>query len=165
MSQGEVTVSDNRIELIHVLAPEEYSEIDRFCAEHQGEASLPACAAFLDERFSLALVLDHDAYEGFVSDSSNLPGRASALCRPCTIREGAIVLRACYTGRIPVTISAGRSNLTGSATPEGGVIVSTVKMTGEPLVNSAHRTVYAEVGTIVEDLRREVRGIDRQRHP
>jgi D-lactate dehydrogenase (cytochrome) len=75
-----------------------------------------------------------------------------------------VVLRACSLSAIPVTLSGGRSNLTGSATPEGGLLLSSVRMLsadgrgGPPVViDAAARTVKGAVGMILEDLRRTVR--------
>jgi len=140
-----------------VLAPEEILAVDEFCRKHSGIESLQLIAKFLRERFTLMLELDPDIIAGFVTDSSNLPGQAQALARPANLRECAILFRACFTAKIPMNISAGKSNLTGSATPEQGVIISTRNMLApEPKVDVARRTVSAPVGMILEDMRNEV---------
>ena len=150
-------MSEKTLRLIDVLAPSEYDEIDRFCTRHPGADSFPQLSAFLADRFSVELNLDPDIVVGFSTDSSNLPGNARALCRPGSERECAAIFRACFRAGIPLTISGGRSNLTGSATPEGGVIVSTVKMlTPEVKVNAGEMTVEAPVGIILEEMRRLV---------
>jgi D-lactate dehydrogenase (cytochrome) len=147
-------MSTNRLVLENVLSSEEYAAIDRFCAEHAGIHAIPQLAKFLLEKFDVKLVIDMSIVKGFVADSSNLPGTASAVCRPETERECAIILRACYQAKIPITVSAGRSNLTGSATPHGGVILSTAKMMiPEVKVDEETMTVVTPVGIIVEDLR------------
>ena len=140
-----------------VLTPDEAIAVDEFCGRHAGIESLPLLAKFLRERFNLTLDLDPDIIAGFVTDSSNLPGQAKALARPASIRECAVLFRACYAAKIPITVSAGKSNLTGSATPEQGVIISTINMSKpEPKVDLAGKTVSAPVGMILEDLRNEV---------
>jgi len=147
----------NRLTLQKVLAPEEYEAIDRFCAAHRGIGALPKLAEFLKKNFAVDLVLDPGIVVGFAADSSNLPGRAEGLCRPGSERECAAVFRACFRAGIPVTISGGRSNLTGSATPEGGVVVSTVNMVApEVRADAATRTARAPCGVLLEDLRRQV---------
>ena len=138
-----------------VLRPEEYRALDECGAAHRGIAALPALAALLQERFGCALTLDPDIVAGFARDSSNLPGAAEALCRPENERQAAALLRGCRAAGIPVTISGGRSNLTGSATPEGGVVLSTARMLAPAVqINEAERTVVAPVGLILEDLRK-----------
>jgi D-lactate dehydrogenase (cytochrome) len=66
-------------------------------------------------------------------------------------------LRACFAAGIPVTISGGKSNLTGSATPRGGVVVSTVNML-EPAVSvdPEARLAISPTGVILEEMREEV---------
>ncbi len=147
----------NVLKLVDVLEPPQYAEIDRFCSGHVGEDCLPEIATFLRERFSVEFTLDQDIVGGFAVDSSNLPGSALGLCRPSSERECAIVFRACFGAAIPITVSAGRSNLTGSATPSGGVIVSTVKMLApEVKVDAEEMLVVTPVGLILEDMRRIV---------
>ncbi len=143
------------ITLTGPLAEEELAGIDAFSAA--GDRTLEELGAFLQERFSLELTLDPDIVIGFVADSSNLPGKASALCRPATQRDCAVIFRCCFALGIPYTISAGRSNLTGSATPQEGVIISTVKMLApEVAVDAEAMTARAPVGMILEEMREAV---------
>ena len=147
----------SQIHLQPVLMPEEYAAIDRFCASAPGVENLPAITKFLNETFSLGITLDPAIVEGFQSDSSNLPGKAVALARPKTERECAMVCCACYQAGIPVTFSGGRSNLTGSATPDGGLVLATTHLlTPEPHVDTERQTVTAPPAIIVETLRNEV---------
>lgn len=146
-----------------LLSAPEKADLDAFCRQHPGVGALPALAEFLGARFGVALELDPDVVAGYVTDSSNLPGAAQALSRPVTARECAVVLRACARAAIPVTLSGGKSNLTGSATPEGGVVLSLAGFLsadgagGPPVqVDAGAGTVRAAVGMILEDLRNEV---------
>jgi D-lactate dehydrogenase (cytochrome) len=139
-----------------VLEPSEYEAIDAFCSEHKGIGSLADIADFLRSRFALELTIDADIVTGFSSDSSNLPGAAQGLCRPENERECAVILRSCYRAGIPMTLSGGKSNLTGSATPGGGVIISTVRMPALGPIDQDSRTVCVLPGMILEDLRRAV---------
>lgn len=150
-------MSTNCILVEQVLNSDECISIDRFCAGHSGVENLPEISAFLMESFAVGLILERDVVSGFASDSSNLPGKADALARPSTERECAVILRACYAAGIPVTVSGGKSNLTGSATPQGGVVLSTVKML-QPCaeVDMDARTVSTSPGVILEDLRNRV---------
>ncbi len=140
-----------------MLPAEETSLLISFCEEHRGIKNLPKIAAFLHEKLSTELILEPDIIEGFASDSSNLPGRADALARPRTERECAVVLRVCHIAGIPVTLSGGKSNLTGSATPQGGVLLSTVNLTDpEAELNRETRTVSTAPGILLEELRTRV---------
>jgi D-lactate dehydrogenase (cytochrome) len=151
-------MSDNRIPVEQLLTMEERAALDAFCIPGSGIALLPALAKFLHERFAVDLILDPDIVRGFAADQSNLSGQAQALARPATARECALIMRACHRVRIPLTLSGGRSNLTGSATPEGGVVLSTVRMLAPaPEVDVAHKLVRAPAGMFLEDLRKEVR--------
>ncbi|MEI7436222.1 MAG: FAD-binding oxidoreductase [bacterium] len=124
---------------------------------------LPELAAFLRDRFGVTLECDPDIIAGFACDSSNLPGMAQAVARPSSPRDCAVILRACSQAGLPVTLSAGKSNLTGSATPEGGVVLSTVRLASADgaggaavLVDPETCTVRGAVGMILEEMRREV---------
>lgn len=153
----------DHVTLIPVLAPAEYAALDAFALQHRGPAALPAWSRFLKDRFAVDLVLDPDIVAGFITDSSNLPGRAEALARPASGREAAIVLRACYGAGIPITVSGGKSNLTGSATPEGGVVMSTVGLCApEVAVDVAGQIARVPVGIILEDLRQAVRRLSNE---
>lgn len=146
-----------------LLSDAEKADVESFCLNHQGIPALPELAVFLRDRFGVSVECDPDVVAGFAADSSTLPGTAQAVCRPATPRECALVLRACSQAGIPVTISSGKSNLTGSATPEGGLVLSLSRMmsadgAGGPavIVDSSAKTVRGAVGMILEDLRRTV---------
>jgi len=148
------TMPTDTLTVVDVLSREEYDTIDSFCAQDTGSDSLEPLAGFLRERFDVALDLDPDIVTGFTVDSSNLDGSARGLGRPASERECAILLRACFAAGIPVTVSAGKSNLTGSATPPGGVVIATNKMTQPgPRLDVDAATVDAPVGMILEDMR------------
>ncbi len=150
-------MSTHRIVLEEIIPRERYGDIDRVCGRSRGVQNLPAIAAFLQESSLARIDLDRDIVEGYIADSSNLPGSAQALARPRSAEECAAVFRACFSAGIPFTVSAGRSNLTGSATPEGGVIVSMDHMTFPPVrVETDAKIVRSPAGIILEDLRKAV---------
>ncbi len=147
----------NRIPLLEVLTPGEYERIDRFCAQLTDRDPTAGLSFFLEKVFSVRLELDEDIISGYIADSSNLPGHADAVARPGSERDYAVISRACFSAGIPFTISAGRSNLTGSATPESGLVISLENMkTPEVRVDEASLLVRSPVGIILEDLRREI---------
>ena len=71
--------------------------------------------------------LDKDIVNPYTLDWSNIPGYADLLVQPKSSIECALILRTCFKNNIPLTVSAGRTNLTGSATPKGGVVLSISK--------------------------------------
>jgi D-lactate dehydrogenase (cytochrome) len=149
----------NALRIEKVLSDEEYAAIDAFASkiEGRGADALPELAGFLKENFRVSLELDSDIVVGFASDSSNLPGEATALARPRSERQCAVIMRACHAARVPVTLSGGKSNLTGSATPQGGLVLSTASMLDpEVSVDSDARLASCPPGVILEDLRSEV---------
>lgn len=150
-------MSNNIIKFEQILSGEEVDAIRSFCTASPGTDNLPALSSFLQERFGAGLVFEPDIVKGFAADSSNLPGKADALSRPASERECAAVLCACHAASIPVTVSGGKSNLTGSATPLGGVLLSTVKMISPAAdIDLNAGTVTTSPGVILEDLRKKV---------
>lgn len=147
----------NRIQLEGVLTAAEYARIDEFCRTHSGVEQIPHLAKWLEAEFGVLLCLDPDVITGFQRDSSNLPGQATGIVRPVSERECAALLRAGLQARIPVTVSGGRTNLTGSATPPGGIILSTANwLAPSACVDSGRHLVTAPVGMFLEDMRRQV---------
>ena len=93
-----------------------------------------AISNFLINNYNIDSQLDQDIIKPFTSDWSNIPGgKADLLVRPKTAKESAIILRLCKMQKIPLTISAGQTNLTGSATPKGGIIMSTSQLKEIPI--------------------------------
>lgn len=150
-------MSSNIIPLKEVLSKSEYQMIDDFGRAHQGQENLPQIADFLLDKFSLPLILDQEIIAGYASDSSNLPARAEALCRPDNKQQAAIILRVGRATKIPITLSGGRSNLTGSATAETGILLSTANL-NEPEVDIDQKNlqVTSPVNIILEELRDKI---------
>ena len=84
---------------------------------------------FFKQTFNINCSSDQDVLESHSRDWSNIPGNANLLVRPKNKEECSILLATCYEAKIFITISAGKTNLTGSATPKGGVILSTDLLT------------------------------------
>ena len=80
---------------------------------------------------------DLDIIKPFFRDWSNLNGFADLLVRPSNKIQCAIILRTCVLCKIILSISAGKTNLTGSATPYGGIVLSTSLLTS-PSININH---------------------------
>ena len=115
-------------------------------------------ANFFSDNYNIDSQTDKDIIKPFTRDWSNIPGgRADLLVRPKTNEECAIILRTCQICKIPITISAGQTNLTGSATPNGGVVLSTSQLkTPEIFVDIHEKSVLAPAGIPLEEMRDEV---------
>jgi D-lactate dehydrogenase (cytochrome) len=138
-----------------ILGASDYRALEALRPAQGGD--LHTLADVLERYFSLHLERDADIVAGYASDQSNLPGHAGALVRPDSERACACILAACSALAIPVRISAGRTNLTGSATPDGGVILSLERMLSPAIaVDVPERTVTCGMGFIFEDMRRAV---------
>ena len=102
--------------------------------------------------------IDQDIIAPYTNDWSNISGGyADILVRPKVSSECALILKTCEICRIPITISAGQTNLTGSATPFGGIILSTKKLvTSNIIVDKKNKTVQCPTGIPLEKMRSEV---------
>jgi len=150
-------MTTDRVEIEQALTDDSQRALDAFGASHRGVEALAELRAYLKEAFDVDLILDPSIIEGFKEDSSHLPADAQGVCRPRNEHECAVLMRACFVCGIPMTLSGGRSNLTGSATPEGGVIISTARMVAPAvMVDVEGRKVTAPVGMILEELRKAV---------
>lgn len=80
--------------------------------------------------------------------SSEVAGLAGAVVRPVSVAEVAGVLRVCNEARVPVTASAGRSGVCGSAVPVfGGVVLDVCGLTGVAGVDRESMVVDVRAGT------------------
>ena len=100
---------------------------------------------------------DIDIIKPYFQDWSNIDGYADLLVRPSNTMQCAIILRVCYLCNIFLTISAGQTNLTGSATPKGGVVLSTSLLTSPDIkIDITNKEVSSPVGIGLEFLRSKV---------
>jgi len=109
------------------------------------------------KKFNIDSVYDIDIIEPYFRDWSNLKGYADLLVRPKNKVECAIILKTCYTCNILLTISAGKTNLTGSATPSGGVVLSTSLLTTPNIsIDFKKKEVSSPIGIELESMRNKV---------
>ena len=87
----------------------------------------------MPKELNIEATIDLDIVDSFSKDWSNLPGHANIVVMPKNLKECSKLLQVCYENKVPITISAGKTNLTGSATPFGGIILSTSKSSKRPL--------------------------------
>ncbi|MDP6570599.1 MAG: FAD-binding oxidoreductase [Candidatus Marinimicrobia bacterium] len=101
--------------------------------------------------------MDRDITKGYDRDSSNMEGRAELVCRPKNEIETAMTLAVFHQSRHPLTVVAGKTNLTGSATPNGGGVLSMEKLKSpSPILNLDTHTICSPVGIYLEEMRKEV---------
>ncbi len=94
-----------------------------------------------------------------------MPGYADMLVRPKNKTECAIIFKICIKCDLFLTISSGRTNLTGSATPIGGLILSTSLLTSPELeIDLKNKQVRSPVGIPLEDLRNKVLELSNKRY-
>jgi D-lactate dehydrogenase (cytochrome) len=86
------------------------------------------------------VVTDPEILAGYLTDASNVHGRAEGLVRPTTTAEVAATVAHCQAEGIPLTVTAGRTSTTAASVPEGGWLLSTEALT-EVLEVAAGRAV------------------------
>ena len=103
---------------------------------------------FLCDVCNIDTQMDQDIIKPYTRDWSNIPGgHAELLVRPALNEECALLFAISNFYKIPITISAGQTNLTGSATPEGGIILSTSRLnTPFPDIDVNNQTVTTSIG-------------------
>src|SRR5688500_7387895 len=73
--------------------------------------------------------------DGFVRDAAHFPGgHADGVARPANEADVAALVSA----HAPILIAGAQSSLTGGATPHGGIVISTARLTGIERVGSDH---------------------------
>tara|TARA_Y100000590_G_scaffold470265_1_gene663181 strand:+ start:6662 stop:8113 length:1452 start_codon:yes stop_codon:yes gene_type:complete len=98
-----------------------------------------------------------DIISSYFQDWSNIKGFANLLVKPKNKIECALILKTCYYNNILLTISAGQTNLTGSATPMGGVVLSTSLLTTPDItIDICKKEVNAPAGVSLEFMRSKV---------
>jgi len=109
------------------------------------------------ESFNIISSTDENIVKPYSKDWSNMNGSANLLVRPLNKIECAIILKTCHNSNIPLTISAGKTNLTGSATPNGGVVLSTsLLITPDIELDLNNKLALSPVGIPLETFRNKI---------
>lgn len=120
-------------------------------------SNLKSLCEFLRSSFRIEITTDQDIVCSFSRDWSNISGKADMLARPINEIQCSILLYICNHYKILVTISAGKTNLTGSATPNGGLVISMVNMIKPTTsVNINEKNVTVAIGAVLEDVRNDI---------
>ena len=112
---------------------------------------------FIKEKTSIDIFSDRNFVKSYERDWSNIAGYADAVSRPKSKEECAILLYLFSRANIPITISAGKTNLTGSATPEKGLVISSeLMLLPKTTVNIKQKVATVAVGKFLEDIRNDI---------
>ena len=121
-------ISFHKIQSKQILNNPTWEKINAFCNDKTIN-DINEVVRWTKKTWNLDITLDPDIIGGYLRDWSNIEGNAMGLCRPKDNVESAIIIRILYNLKIPYTISAGRTNLTGSATPTEGFIIGIENLT------------------------------------
>ena len=144
----------NKIESKQILNQSIQQEINSFCNSKTIE-NIIETVEWIKNNWGIDITLDSDIIKGYLKDWSNIEGHAIGLARPKDNFESAIIIRILYNLKIPYTISAGKTNLTGSATPLGGFVLSIENLKSlNPTIRD--NQVISSSGIYLEDMRKEV---------
>ena len=95
--------------------------------------------------------------EMYEKDWSNIKGYADIVARPKNSYECSLLMLYFSEANIPITISAGKTNLTGSATPKGGIVINTeLMLSPNILIDYKRKTAQVPVGQILENVRDKI---------
>ena len=146
--------SSYRLQSQQILNQSTQQEINNFCIDKTIE-NINEVVKWVQDIWNLDITLDSDITRGYLRDWSNIEGQAIGLCRPKNKLESAIIIQIFYQLKVPYTISAGRTNLTGSATPMEGFVISIENLKElKPIIKNSH--VTCSPGIYLEDMRKEV---------
>ncbi len=146
--------STHKIHLSKNISESEWNQIELFC-KNKTIKDINAIVDWLVLEFNIDIITDFDIVKGYTYDWSNIKGNAIGVCRPKNESESIILIRVFYLTNIPYTISAGKTNLTGSATPLEGFVLSIQNLKHiEPFVLKDKVNVSA--GVYLEEMRNQV---------
>ena len=95
--------------------------------------------------------------EMYEKDWSNIKGHADIVARPKNSYECSLLMLYFSEANTPITISAGKTNLTGSATPNGGIVINTeLMLSPDILIDYERKTAKVPVGEILENVRDKI---------
>jgi D-lactate dehydrogenase (cytochrome) len=81
-------------------------------------------------------------------------GHCAAVVRPADTAETAAVVRICAGAGIAIVPQGGNTGLVGGGVPDGGIVLSTVRMNRIRGVDRANRTLTVEAGAVLADVQR-----------
>ena len=143
------------INTINLLSEDQNKLIDDFASCWNNNFS--NLQDFLSNKFNIYSSVDVDIIHPYTQDWSNISGFADILVKPIDAIECSIVFKIAYSCQIPITVSAGQTNLTGSATPKEGIVLSTSLLTSPDVkIDINNKEVTSPAGITLENLRKEI---------
>jgi FAD/FMN-containing dehydrogenase len=100
------------------------------------------------------VVTDPGVLAGYLTDASNVPGRADALVRPRTTSEVSEIVRHCQREGIPLLVTAGRTSTTAGAVPDGGWLLAVEGL--DRVLELGHDRASAEAGVTLGAFQAEI---------
>jgi glycolate dehydrogenase FAD-linked subunit len=94
----------------------------------------------------------------YLTDISQLPGRADAVVLPSSADEVAAVLAWCYERDVPVTPRGGGTGLAGGATADGGIVLALDRLDKIRSFEPELWRIHVEAGVTTGRLQETVRG-------
>ena len=96
------------------------------------------------------LITDPAILSGYLTDASNVAGRAEGLVRPHSAEEVAEVVAHCQRHAIPLTVTAKRTSTTAAAVPRGGWLLSMEHLDAIEVIE--HDRARAQAGVVLGQL-------------
>jgi FAD/FMN-containing dehydrogenase len=94
-----------------------------------------------------APITDPEILEGYLTDASNVRGRAEGLLRPTSTAEVAEIVAHCQRHQIPLTVTAARTSTTAGPVPFGGWLLSMEAMKEVERID--HDTATVQAGALL----------------
>ncbi|MBI5326052.1 MAG: FAD-binding oxidoreductase [Ignavibacteriae bacterium] len=97
-----------------------------------------------------------DTYEQYLTDASNMNGRADALYIPESSDEVSDIIKKLNSEKIPMTISGAGTGLTGGRVPECGVIISTERLNKILSIDKENKLITVQPGLLLSEMENEL---------
>jgi D-lactate dehydrogenase (cytochrome) len=102
---------------------------------------------------------DDEIIDTYLTDASNFKGSARILMIPENIDEIHQALKYCRENQLPITISAGRTGLTGGSVPLSGAVISLEKLNKIIKIDIGNSSAVLEPGVVIADFQEELRNL------
>ena len=97
---------------------------------------------------------DGDGMEPYLDEERGLyHGACAAVVRPATTEEVAKVVEICSRAGLAVVPQGGNTGLVGGGVPDGGIVLSTVRLNRIREIDAGNLTMTAEAGVVLADIR------------
>ncbi len=94
--------------------------------------------------------------QSYLSDAANIKGKCKAVLFPENFKDISEILKEANINKTEVTISAGRTGLTGGCVPKNGLLISTEKLNKIISIDLTKKTATVQTGVLLSELQQEV---------